>query len=149
MTATGHALLGVIIAAKITNPPLAVALAIASHIATDIMPHWDAGTNAGKKTRKRLFVEAFLDVTIGFISSFLLLAFLFPTTDLFYAFSMIIASQGLDWVTAPYLFFRIKFPPFFWIYKFQKFIENQMDRPWGIVTQVVVVLLAILIAKVF
>lgn len=147
MTATGHALLGVVIAAKITNPYLAVPVAIISHVLGDILPHWDTGTHSGKKTRKRLFIDAFVDVSLGFVASFALLYFVFPQTDPLYATSMIIASQGLDWVTAPYLFFRIKIPPFTWFYRFQKFIENQLDKPWGIVTQAGVVLVAIIAAK--
>jgi membrane-bound metal-dependent hydrolase YbcI (DUF457 family) len=45
MTATGHAIIGVAIAATIPNPFIAVPIAIGSHILADIFPHWDTGTN--------------------------------------------------------------------------------------------------------
>ena len=53
MTATTHALIGTIIAAKIGNPALAIPIAIASHIAADAIPHWDTATNRKKKTFKK------------------------------------------------------------------------------------------------
>ena len=60
MTATGHAIIGTVIAVKIGNPALAVPLAIASHIAADAFPHWDEGTNSKKKVRKDLSAKVLL-----------------------------------------------------------------------------------------
>lgn len=146
MTATGHAILGTIIAAKISNPYLAIPLAIASHVATDYIPHWDTATNRKKKGINRVLVETFFDIAIGFILSYLVLAYFFPNTNSLYAIFMILVSQSFDWLMAPYYFFKINKPPFTWAYLLQKKFDNQLDAPWGIVTQVATVLLVLFLA---
>ena len=145
MTATSHAILGTIIAAKIGNPLLAIPIAFTSHIAADLIPHWDTGTNEQMKRRKRVFIESFFDVIAGFVISFLMIQFFFPKTDMFYAFLIIIVSQSLDWMTAPYYFFHIKQLKF--VYDFQKKFDNGMDKPWGIINQIAVLIIVFLLAK--
>ncbi len=147
MTATGHALIGAVIAAKISNPALAIPIALASHLAADLFPHWDLGTNAKGKSRLRLRTEATLDVIVGFILSYLLIYYIFPTTNISYAFFMIIVSQLPDWLTMPYYFFNIRIQPFVWAYKFQKHFDNRLDKPWGIINQVSAILILVLLAK--
>lgn len=148
MTATGHAIIGSVIAAKIVNPALAIPLAIVSHLAADFFPHWDTATNARKKTKNRLYMDTFTDVTVSFAISYLLLHFLFPQTDLLYALLVILASQGPDWITGPYYFFGINLPPFNWSYKFQKIFDKKLDKPWGIINQVTILVLLIIVAKI-
>lgn len=147
MTATGHAIVGTVIAAKIGNPALALPLALASHVVTDAMPHWDTGTNRIGKSRRRLFIDAAMDVGLGFLLSYLLIIWLFPQTNLSYAFLLIVVSQLPDWLTAPYYFFHIKL--FKWAYSFQKLFDNELDLPWGLVTQATVLILSIILARGF
>lgn len=146
MTATGHALLGTMIAAKIGNPALAIPLAIASHIITDAIPHWDTATNIRKKTKKKVFIESTIDVLVGFILSFLLLSLFFPKTGFPYVFVVILASQSFDWLMAPYYFFGIKL--FKWAHTFQKLFNNDLDKPWGIVTQIAVLIIVFALTKI-
>ncbi len=147
MTATGHAIIGTVIAVKIGNPALAVPLALASHIAADAFPHWDEGTNGKKKSKERLIKEAIFDVLLGFAISYLIIFVLFPQTSLLYVLLMILVAQSLDWVTAPYYFFGIKpFKPF---YNFQKLFDNELRAPWGIINQVVILVLIVIAAKIF
>lgn len=146
MTATGHAIIGTIIAAKIGNPTLAIPIALASHIAADLFPHWDEGTD-GKKTKQTIALQAVFDVLFGFGISYLIIFFLFPQTSLFYVFVMIIASQAFDWLTAPYYLFGIK--PFKIFYKLQKKFDNELPAPWGIINQVAILMLLIVLAKIF
>ena len=147
MTATTHALIGTIIAAKIGNPALAIPIAIASHIAADAIPHWDTATNRKKKTFKKLFIHSFIDVILGFVLSYLLIFLFFPKTNLLYVFLMIIASQFFDWATAPYYFFKIK--AFKWTYSFQKLFDHDLDLPWGLITQIILILGLVFLAKAF
>lgn len=149
MTATGHAVIGVIIAAKFQNPLIAIPIAVLSHLAADLVPHWDVATNSNKKTRSRLNFDTFLDVTASFPVAYLFIYFLFPETDLLYAFFMVLASQSFDWITGPYYFLGIHFPPFNWSYRFQKLFDRRLDKPWGIVNQILVILTLILLAKIF
>jgi len=146
MTATGHAIIGTVVAAKIGDPALAVPLAFGSHILTDALPHWDEGTN-GKKSKKRIIAEAVFDVLIGFAISYLIVIFLFPKTDIVYVFLIILVSQSLDWLTAPWYFFGIKSFKIF--YKFQKMFDNRMPAPWGIINQIAILALIIILAKIF
>jgi hypothetical protein len=149
MTATGHALIGTVIAAKIGNPALAIPIALGSHFLADALPHWDTGTNREKKSKTRFVVESTIDLLLGFILSWVLIVLLFPSTNLLYAFIIIIVSQLPDWLTAPYLFLDWKFPPFTWIYEFQKKFDTEKQLPWGFINQVVVIVGLILLTKIF
>ncbi len=149
MTATGHAVIGTIIAAKISNPYLAIPLAIASHVAADMIPHWDTATNREKKGKQRVLVETLFDIAIGFVISYVILVIFFPMTNPMYALFMILVAQSFDWLMAPYYFFNIRFFPFVWAYKMQKKFDSELDKPWGIVTQVAMVLLLLLLAHLF
>ncbi len=149
MTATGHAVLGTIIAAKVGNPALAIPLAIASHIAADIFPHWDTATNKAKKGLKRVIVDSFIDLIFGFLLSYTIVFFLFPQTNLLYVLFLVLVSQGLDWLMLPYYLLNINFPLFKWAYKFQKSLNHDLDKPWGIINQIAVLVLIVILAKIF
>lgn len=138
MTATSHALIGASLATTIANPVIGIPLAIASHFAADLVPHWDAGTNHRQKSALRLKIEATLDVLLGFA----LVLILFRTQALanpVYMFSMVIAAQLPDWLAAPDSMFNLKVPPFSWMYKIGHETQTRMQLPWGLVTQVVIV----------
>lgn len=145
MTATGHAVIGTVIAAKIGNPALAIPIALLSHVAADIFPHWDSGTHMKSKSNKRMFVESAVDVLIGFAVSYAIIFFLFPQTNLIYAFFMILVSQSIDWLTVLYTIFGIKL--FKWFYNFQSSINGKLDKPWGIINQVAVLILIVALGK--
>ncbi|OGH47979.1 MAG: hypothetical protein A3A51_05185 [Candidatus Levybacteria bacterium RIFCSPLOWO2_01_FULL_39_10] len=137
MTATGHAVIGTVIAASIPNPVIAIPLALASHVVADLFPHWDPGTNRKEKTNQEFLSGAMIDVGFSYILTFLLIVFLFPQTDLLYAYIVVFAAQFFDWAASPYTFFKVKNPPIFqWFYRFQKKFDNRLDKPWGIISQV-------------
>ncbi len=143
MTATAHALIGASLAAKVVNPLLGIPLAIISHFILDLVPHWDAGTNHRKKTKTRLKIEATADVLLGFGLSYLFFAW---TVNPIYLFVMIIAAQLPDWIEAPYWIMGVNLPPFTWMYQISHRVQSRMQLPWGLVTQIIVVGLALLIA---
>ncbi len=147
MTATGHAVIGAVIAAKIGNPALAIPVAIASHVAADAFPHWDIGTNRKSKSHKLFFIESIADLVLSFIAAFLVIQFLNPATSLFYGFIIVIAAQSFDWIAAPYIFLHWDFTPFFQLAKVQKYFDNRLNKPWGVVGQVGILLLLTVIAK--
>lgn len=148
MTATGHALIGTVIAAKIGNPALAVPLALASHFAVDALPHWDTSYHRRQKSRAKFFFQTLADFLLGLILSYGLIIFFFPKTDLTYAFIMILVSQSPDWLTAPYLFFNWDFAPFNIMYKLQKLFDTHMAMPWGLVNQVAIVTAVIILGRI-
>lgn len=143
MTATSHALIGASIAAVISNPVIAIPLAIISHFGADLIPHWDAGTNRRKKTISRLRIEASFDVLLGFALAFLIFGYF---VNPLYLFVMVIAAQLPDWLEAPSSKFGFKIPPFSWVEWLGHKLQNRMQLPWGLVTQVVVVSLIVLYA---
>ena len=138
MTATAHALIGASLAVKIANPYIGIPLAIASHFAADLVPHWDAGTNHKTKTKLRLKIEATLDVLLGFALVFLIFQSQVLANPI-YLFSMIIAAQLPDWIAAPAGMFKINIPPFSWMQTISHNLQARMQLPWGLVTQVVTV----------
>lgn len=147
MTATGHAVIGTIIAAKIGNPALAIPIAIGSHILADMFPHWDPGVNRDKKSKNRFIAEGVIDVLAGLAITFLLVEVFFPQTNLLYAFVVAFSAQLFDWLGSPYLFFGVKNPPiFYWIYKFQKRFDNGEDTIFGKVGQAAVVVILVILA---
>jgi hypothetical protein len=148
MTATAHAIIGTVIAAKVGNPVLAVPIALASHIIADAIPHWDTATNLNKKGRKKVIADSVYDLIVGFVLSYLLILFLFPETSITYALIIILVSQGLDWLMVPYRLFNINFFLFRWSYKFQKLFDNSLDKPWGIINHIAVLVIIVILAKV-
>lgn len=148
MTATGHAVIGALLAAKIANPYIGIPLAIISHLAADAFPHWDLGTNEKQKGRTRVRNEAVFDVIISLLVGYGIIFLFFPDTNLVYVFVMIIAAQLFDWLTAPYYFFHMEFPPFSWIFSIAKRFDNRLDKPWGIINQVTVLIALTILAKV-
>jgi hypothetical protein len=149
MTATGHALVGTVIAAKIGNPALAIPIALASHFLCDALPHWDTGHGRENQTKNRFVTATVIDVLLSFVLSYLLIVLFFPTTNLLYAFIIIIVCQLPDWLTAPYLFLNWKFAPFTWIYELQKKFDSSIGLPWGFINQVVAIVALIVLAKIF
>lgn len=133
MTATAHALIGTLIAAKFNNPALAVPIALTSHIVADFIPHWDPATNIKKKGKQKVIFECILDVVFGFILSYLILKSFFPQTNIAYGFFIVFISQFFDWAMVPYYFFGVK--PFRIFYRFQKIFDRELNEPWGLVTQ--------------
>lgn len=152
MTATGHALIATLLVAKFQNPYISLPLAFASHFACDILPHWDAGTHRREKTKKQLFFEATLDVVVSIISASIFYAYL-GGENYILLYVAVFISQLPDWLTAPYLILHIKHPLAAWsksTYKLQHALNNQLDKPWGIITQIgAVVLLYILLFVIF
>lgn len=137
MTATSHALIGTVIAAKIGNPALAIPLAIASHIAADMVPHWDELLYRKEKGIKRVLIDSAVDGLLALSLSYSLIVFLFPKTDLLYWFVIIFFSELPDLLLFPYLIFEIKV--FKWAYDLGKATNRELDKPWGVITQVLVV----------
>jgi hypothetical protein len=67
MTATGHALIGTVIAAKFGNPALAIPIAFASHFAADALPHWDTSYHRRQKSRLKFFIQTVGDFLHSFV----------------------------------------------------------------------------------
>lgn len=147
MTATAHAVIGTIIAAKIGNPTLAIPIAIASHVAADLIPHWDTLTNKKTKSRTRLFTDTIFDGLLALTLSYSIIVLLFPSISYFYVLVIMFFATLPDWLHMPYTFFNIR--QFKWAYDFGHWTNKTLDKPWGVITQIVTVIAVTLLAKVF
>lgn len=150
MTAASHALIGTMIAAKVGDPVLAIGLSFASHFIADLVPHWDLGTHWREKTKRRLQLEAVADVLLGFVLSLLLYGLILGIEPHIQAgpvlvFAAIIAAQGPDWLTAPSWMFGKGFPLSDFMYQIQHRLNTKLDKPWGIVSQILALSLLYLI----
>jgi len=145
MTSTAHSLVGGAIAASISNPAIALPLAVSSHFLMDALPHWDFGRGWKVKSKLRFLSEAALDGTFGLITTFLI----FPGVDPIYLFCMIIAANLPDLLQIPYWFWEIKLPPFSWAYQIQHKISGHATLAVGVIIQVLTVgLIMLLLQKV-
>lgn len=147
MTASGHAVIGAVIASQIGDPVLAIPVALASHFAADLFPHWDTATHWRTKGKERLFSDTFIDLGVALFLVVALTSFVFTTTGILYTLFIVFFALLPDILTAPYLFFDLKTPPFNWPYKLQKKFDNRMDKPWGIIGQVAVVTALVMFFK--
>jgi hypothetical protein len=139
MTATAHALVGGAIAASVPNPFLGMSLATASHPILDMIPHWDEGWGWRQKSKQRIFIESALDLSVGIAITFFLFG---QFTSPIYLMACIIAANLWDILMVPYLF-GFKTFPFSWVYKIQSHMQGKAKLPWGVLTQVATVIVAI------
>jgi len=155
MTATSHAIVGTVIAAKFGNPALAIPLALGSHIILDMIPHWDALTTRKQKGKVRTFLDVCVDGAVALILSYILLVYVFPGTSIMYAAIIIGAALIEDVLAGPYLFLHLKFFPFYQFYRFTKITDNRLNHGvklnniWGKLDQVAIVGAVVLAAKFF
>ena len=114
-----------------------------------MVPHWDTGVNRRKKTKIKFFSESAIDVLAGFVIAYAIIQLLFPGVNLLYAFIVIIAAQSFDWLTAPYLFFKIKTPPFFyWSYRAQIMFDHGTDKLVGKYAQISFLIFVLILGKI-
>lgn len=139
MTSASHALIGATVAYTIPNPSLGLPLAFFSHFIADIIPHWDFAYGRRPKTRRRIFFEAAIDVVFGFIVVWYIFHKL-PVEPV-YLFAAIITAQLPDWLDTflptvlNYQGFPVKL-----IDSFQRRFHWKLGLPWGLVTQLVLIL---------
>lgn len=145
MLATSHALAAGIILKTIPDPKIALPLALASHFALDLIPHWDFAYNNNRpsqaltlkneKNHLQLAFYAGLDVIFGFV----LTLFLFRDLNPLLLSTTIFFAQLPDWIEMPYYFFGLQLKPSIWAKKMQKRIHSRAALPWGLVSQIVVI----------
>ena len=144
MTATAHALVGGALAAAIKDPVLGISLSLLSHPFLDMIPHWDEGWGWRKKEKIRLFAECTIDLSAGVLFSYILFG---GGIQMWYLMACIGAAVLWDVLEAPYLILNWKFFPFNFFYKIQSGIQGKAALPWGIVTQVVTVVVIVYLLK--
>lgn len=145
MMATPHALVGAIIASQTESPLIGYLAALISHPLLDLIPHWDLMTRHSQHQNQKetLVAKSLLDAFVGF--SLGLYLFL-PQVPLPRLLLTMFLAQLPDWLEAPYHVFDWHFPPFSTIKQFQHLLHHKIPLPWGLLPQLLILLLAIYIS---
>lgn len=140
MTATAHAVVGTFIAVRFVDPFVSLPLALGSHYLTDLVPHWDSGTNRRQKSEKRFLTEAIVDGIVAIFVSFLIYYYIFGLTNFLYLYLVVGFSVLPDVLTIFTRFiFKKKNPLWNWNNRLQSKLNQKLQLPWGIFTQIVVI----------
>ena len=140
MLVSSHALIGASLAQLVPNPILGYPLALGFHFLADLVPHWDFRTRQSQRSKLNTVVISLSDAAIGFWLGFIIFKTTVPLT---YLFLMMFAAQLPDWLEGPYHIFDWNFPPFSSIKKLQSKLHRKLDLPWGLIWQVLIVVLIV------
>lgn len=138
MTSISHALIGAAIAARFQDPITVSTVAVITHFACDIIPHWDLGTNWRLRPRAVTGVFAMLETLTAVVGTYVVFYSRVPSPRMLVL--AIVASLIPDWLEVPY-YLTLPRPPklFQLIYKAQSLLHTRAQKPIGVVTQIVVV----------
>lgn len=148
MLLTPHTFVGIAIGASIQNPYLAAILALLSHFAGDKVPHWDFYSNAPKQDRVKgwrplaVMADLIAGVALGLITTCYALWVLHDRSLAMSIFVCGVLSVLPDAFEGPYIFMDKEPKLFSYLTKAQRFMQWQAPLPWGLLTQLVVMLTA-------
>lgn len=152
MLLTPHTFVGIAIATVVKQPLLAVPLSFCMHFVGDLVPHWDIFSNAPTVAERikgwrilGVMGDLVLGVAVGL--TFTLYA-LWVLNDVYLALSMFlcgIASVLPDLIGAPTMYTQKKFKISEAMSNFQGKLQFQAPLPWGMISQIIVIILCIAI----
>jgi hypothetical protein len=152
MLETPHVAIGAVIASKIPNPFIAIPLAFASHFVLEKVPHWNPHIVSetkkyGAPTKKSLIIIA-ADVALALITGSLIAWQAMP--DAKHAAVIMAASFASvlpDLIEAPYFFLKMRNKFLLSWLHFQKSLQSDTTFFWGMLTQALTIVAAILWLK--
>ena len=144
MLETPHVIVGAAIAYKVTNPALALPLALGSHFILDMVPHWNPHLNTeakkfGKPTTKSTIIVA-VDAVTSLISGFYIASLAQPNTA--HSLSILAASFFAvlpDVIEGPYFFLKMKSKIIEKWIKIQTKLQTNISTIPGLLTQIVTI----------
>jgi hypothetical protein len=136
---TPHVIVGAAIAARVSNPFLAIPLAFLSHFALELVPHWNPHINTEIKTHghitkesmRVMYFDSFLALASGTFLSFAAPSPHGPIVSLIACFASVLP----DVIEAPYFLFHYKHKFLLMWLRFQKSLQNDADPLPGLLTQ--------------
>lgn len=105
MTATNHALAGTVIGLSITQPALALPLALASHFVLDSVPHFGIAFTSSEKKRRLFHIYLLIDASV--LAAIMISLYLAGAGWL--AFACLFLAGCPDFVQAYHYIFNKKF----------------------------------------
>ncbi len=151
MLLTPHTFVGAALGASIPNPVIAVPLSIAMHFVGDIVPHWDFYSHTTKEERLRgwrpvaVMADLAIGVAVGLIPTLYALWVLNNPNMAVNIFLCGIGSVLPDALEAPYIFMNKDKGFLHWLARFQSKMQYQAALPWGLISQVVVILVSLVV----
>jgi hypothetical protein len=151
MLLTPHTMVGLAIGTAVSNPFLGVPLSIAMHFVGDLVPHWDFYSNTTKEERRTgwrplaVMADLVCGVSIGLTAT---LFALWVKHDSSLAINMFLCGIGSvlpDALEGPHIYFH-KEPKLLKIISVaQSKLQFQAPLPWGIISQLLVMLFSLLL----
>jgi hypothetical protein len=153
MLLTPHTLIGVAIASNFSNPFVAVPLAFISHFLGDKVPHWDFYSNTKKEDRIKgwrplaVMGDMAVGVAIGVAFTTYYLWFKHDQAMALSSFLCGIASVLPDALSGLTIIGGKENKFLGVLNKIQSKMQFQAPLPWGIITQIIVVVASIYFIK--
>jgi hypothetical protein len=148
MLLTPHTIVGVAIGTSIQNPVAAVPLSIGMHFLGDLVPHWDFFSNTEREERLRgwrpiaVMADLVVAVAIGLTATLYALWVLNNVPLAANIFMCGIGSVLPDALEAPHIYMHKDLKFLGALTKIQKKLQFQAPLPWGLITQILVILVA-------
>lgn len=146
MLLTPHVFVGLTLASSIPNPFVSVPMAFVMHFLGDKVPHWDFFSNTKMEERLkgwRIFAvigDIMLGLAVGLTATYFAL---WKLNDSKLALNFLLCSFASvlpDALEAPHLFFGFNDPFTRALLFVQHKMQFQAKLPWGIISQIVVIL---------
>lgn len=150
MLLTPHTFVGAAIAVAVPNPLIAVPLAFVSHFVGDLVPHWDfySGTLPAERIKGWRPIAVMADLVFGVATGMTFTLYglwVQDSSSLALNFFLCgIAAVLPDALCATTLYGK-SFKSLKWLYSLQEKLQIQAKLPWGIITQIIVVLVSFLV----
>jgi len=145
-----HTLVGALIGTKIANPIFSLPMAFASHFLLDIIPHWNPSLYTeykkfGKPTKKSTLIIV-ADVLLSLAGGIIIASTVLPNLTKFIIILIACFLAVLpDVIEAPFFYFGVKWPILVGIINFQTKIQGKAKLPWGLITQIIVIVIVFIV----
>lgn len=153
MLLTPHTAVGIVVAAAVREPLLAVPLSFLLHFVGDLVPHWDFFSETKSSEERKegwqiagIIFDVALGVGIGLSATLYALWILWDARLAITIFLSGIASILPDAISGTELYFNKSNAFVKWIGKIQEKNQWQAPLPWGIITQVIVLFVCALLS---
>jgi hypothetical protein len=145
-----HAVVGVAIASQIPNPVLALPLAVGSHFILDMLPHWNphfyTETQKFGKPTKKSTDFATVEIIIAGIASLGLAMTQYPDFGrMLFFYAAAICGMAPDLIKIPFFFLKKRDGILKKYVLLERSIQNDVPLPWGILTQVIIIVVGLLV----
>lgn len=141
MLATPHTAMGILIAYLIPNPYVALPLALLSHFALDLIPHWDFFSFRKEITRE-IKIKVVGDFLIGLTLGLFFVIRALPNLNEALRFTGCCVLANLpDALESPAVFLNYQGEPVATVMNLQRKLHSRLKYPEGLITQALLLIL--------